>query len=70
VQSSPGKSRSLIAGEKIECSIVEKMRQSLLVPREEGTKWTAYPEFHQNALTSSGFLRVTTQWKIEPVSTF
>ena len=27
--------------------------------RQEGTKWTAYPEFHQNELTSSGFLRVT-----------
>lgn len=54
-----GKVTFLIAGEKIECSIVEKMRQSLLVPREEGSKWTAYPEFHQNGLTSSGFLRVT-----------
>jgi len=54
-----GKVTFLIAGEKIECSIVEKMRQSFLVPREEGTKWTAYPEFHQNGLTSSGFLRVT-----------
>lgn len=54
-----GKVTFLIAGEKIECSIVEKMRQSLLVPREEGTKWTAYPEFHQNGLTSSGFLRLT-----------
>lgn len=54
-----GKVTFMIAGEKIECSIVEKMRQSLLVPREEGTKWTAYPEFHQNGLTSSGFLRVT-----------
>ena len=54
-----GKVTFLIAGQKIECSIVEKMRQSLLVPREEGTKWTAYPKFHQNGLTSSGFLRVT-----------
>lgn len=54
-----GKVTFLIDGEKIECSIVEKMRQSLLVPREAGTKWTAYPEFHQNGLTSSGFLRVT-----------
>jgi hypothetical protein len=54
-----GKVTFLIAGQKIECSIVEKMRQSLLVPREEGTKWTAYPGFHQNGLTSSGFLRVT-----------
>src|SRR6185312_14210123 len=54
-----GKVTFLIAGQKIECSIVEKMRQSFLVPREEGTKWTAYPEFHQNGLTSSGFLRVT-----------
>ena len=54
-----GKVTFLIAGEKVECSIVEKMRQSLLVPREEGTKWTAYPNFHQNGLTSSGFLRVT-----------
>lgn len=54
-----GKVTFLIAGEKIECSIVEKMRQSFLVPREEGTKWTAYPDFHQNGLTSSGFLRVT-----------
>lgn len=54
-----GKVTFLIAGEKVECSIVEKMRQSLLVPREEGTKWTAYPEYHQNGLTSSGFLRVT-----------
>ena len=54
-----GKVTFLIAGEKIECSVAEKMRQSLLVPREEGTKWTAYPEFHQNGLTSSGFVRVT-----------
>jgi hypothetical protein len=54
-----GKVTFLIDGQKIECSIVEKMRQSLLVPREEGEKWTAYPGFHQNGLTSSGFLRVT-----------
>ncbi|HLH48071.1 MAG TPA: hypothetical protein VKV96_01915 [Roseiarcus sp.] len=52
-----GKVAFLISGRRVECSIVEKMKQSLRRP-EDRTKWTAYPEHHQSGLTSSGFLRV------------
>ncbi len=48
-----------IGGEKIECSIVEKLMQAFLAPKEDSSKWTAYPDHHQSGLTSSGFLRVT-----------
>jgi hypothetical protein len=54
-----GKVAFLIGGEKVECSIVEKMMQAFLAPKENPLKWTAYPDHHQSGLTSSGFLRVT-----------
>lgn len=46
------------SGQKVECSIVEKLIRSLKL-REEASKWTAYPDHHQSGLTSSGFLRVS-----------
>jgi hypothetical protein len=42
----------------IECSVVEKMEQSLK-PREKRKAWTAYPGHHRSDLASTGFLRVT-----------
>lgn len=54
-----GKIAFLVSDEKVECSIVEKMMQSFLAPKAEASNWTAYPEYHQSGLTSSGFLRVT-----------
>lgn len=54
-----GKVVFLIGGEKVECSIVEKMMQAFLAPKDDSSKWTAYPDYHQSGLTSSGFLRVT-----------
>lgn len=53
-----GKATFQIAGQKVECSIVEKLTRSF-GPREESVKWTAFPNHHQNGLTSSGFLRVS-----------
>jgi len=52
-----GKIVFLIAGHKVECSIIEKMMKSLK-PREKTRDWTAYPDHHQLGLESSGFLRV------------
>src|SRR5690606_34643383 len=52
-----GKIVFLIAGHKVECSIVEKMMKSLK-PREQTRTWTAYPDHHQAGLESSGYLRV------------
>jgi hypothetical protein len=54
-----GRVTFLVSGQKIECSIVEKMLKSLMRPEGNAAKWTAYPEHHQSGLQSSGFLRVT-----------
>ncbi len=54
-----GKVTFLVSGQKIECSIVEKMLKPLKRPEGDAAKWTAYPEHHQSGLQSSGFLRVT-----------
>jgi hypothetical protein len=51
-----GKAIFLACGEKVECSIVEKMFKPIKL---DETKWTAYPEHHQTGLQWSGFLRVT-----------
>jgi hypothetical protein len=61
IESAPitGKVTFLASGQKVECSIVEKMHKPLLRPEGEAAKWTAYPEHHQSGLQSSGFLRVT-----------
>lgn len=53
-----GKITFLIDGHRVECSIVEKLVQSLK-PREQARTWTAYPDAHQSGLASSGFLRVS-----------
>jgi hypothetical protein len=52
-----GKVIFLSSAQKIECSIVEKMVKPLLRPEGTEANWTAYPEFHQTGLQSSGFLR-------------
>jgi hypothetical protein len=54
-----GKVAFRVCGHKVECSIVEKMLKPLKRPQGDAAKWTAYPEFHQAGLQSSGFLRVT-----------
>lgn len=54
-----GKVTFLVNGQKVECSIVEKMLKLLWRPEEDAAKWTVYPEHHQSGLQSSGFLRVT-----------
>lgn len=60
IEESPitGKVTFAIAYQKVECSIVEKLSRSF-GSREESAKWTAFPNHHQNGLTSSGFLRVS-----------
>lgn len=60
IEKSPfaGKITFSINGHEIECSIVEKMVRSLK-QREEQGNWTAYPDYHQSGLESSGYLRVS-----------
>jgi hypothetical protein len=60
IEESPitGKVTFVVVNQKVECSIVEELSRSL-APREENAKWTAFPNHHQNGLTSSGFLRVS-----------
>ena len=60
IEQSPmtGKVTFLVMGQKVDCSIVEKLVRSFSV-REDAGKWTAFPGHHQTGLTSSGFLRVT-----------
>jgi len=53
-----GKVTFLIDGHQVECSIVEKMVQSLK-QWEEQRKWTAFTEYCKSGLDSSGFLRVS-----------
>ncbi|RZN04509.1 hypothetical protein CWO91_31135 [Bradyrhizobium genosp. SA-3] len=55
--SAAGKITFLIDGHQVECSIVEKMVQSLN-QWEEQRKWTAFTEYCKSDLDSSGFLRV------------
>lgn len=56
--SASGKVTFLIDGHQVECSIVEKMVQSLK-QWEEQRKWTAFTEYCKSGLDSSGFLRVS-----------
>jgi hypothetical protein len=56
--STSGKVTFLIDGHQVECSIVEKMVQSLK-QWEEQRKWTAFTEYCKSGLDSSGFLRVS-----------
>ena len=60
IEESPisGKVTFVIVNQKVECSIVEKLSRSF-APLEEIARWTAFPNHHQNGLTSSGFLRVS-----------
>ncbi|WFU61238.1 hypothetical protein [Bradyrhizobium brasilense] len=60
IEKSPasGKITFLIDGHQVECSIVEKMVQSLK-QWEEQQKWTAFTEYCKSGLDSSGFLRVS-----------
>jgi len=60
IEQSPasGKVTFLIDGHQVECSIVEKMVQSLK-QWEEQRKWTAFTEYCKSGLDSSGFLRVS-----------
>ncbi|WP_316395247.1 hypothetical protein [Bradyrhizobium sp. 33ap4] len=60
IEKSPasGKITFLIDGHQVECSIVEKMVQSLK-QWEEQRKWTAFTEYCKSGLDSSGFLRVS-----------
>ena len=60
IEKSPasGKVTFLIAGHQVECSIVEKMVQSLK-QWEEQRKWTAFTEYCKSGLDSSGFLRIS-----------
>jgi hypothetical protein len=53
-----GKVTFLVSGQKVECSIVEKLIRPLMRPEGAAAKWTAYPDHHQSGLHSSGFLRV------------
>lgn len=48
-----------VDGNEIKLTIIEKMRQKLGRPNDEQKKWTAFPEHHNAALHSSGFLRIT-----------
>ena len=56
--SASGKITFLIDGHQVECSIVEKMIQSLKQWQEQ-RKWTAFTEYCKSGLDSSGFLRVS-----------
>ncbi|MBN9304806.1 MAG: hypothetical protein BGO82_11135 [Devosia sp. 67-54] len=57
-----GKVTFMVTGQKVDCSIVEKMTKSLK-PREQTRTWTAYPDHHQSGLESSGYIRVAvTTW--------
>jgi two-component sensor histidine kinase len=60
IEKSPtsGKVTFLIDGHQVECSIVEKMVQSLK-QWEEQRKWTAFTEYCKSGLDSSGFLRIS-----------
>lgn len=60
IEKSPasGKITFLIDGHQVECSIVEKMVQSLK-QWEEQRKWTAFTEYCKSGLDSLGFLRVS-----------
>ncbi len=53
-----GKITFLVSGQKVACSIVEKLIRPLMRPEGNTAKWTAYPDHHQSGLQSSGFLRV------------
>ncbi|MHC2566348.1 hypothetical protein [Bradyrhizobium liaoningense] len=48
----------MVDGHQVECSIVEKMVQSLK-QWEEQRKWTAFTEYCKSGLDSSGFLRLS-----------
>ncbi|WP_257169609.1 hypothetical protein [Bradyrhizobium sp. SRS-191] len=52
-----GKVTFVVDGHHLECSIVEKMVQSLK-QRDEQYKWTALSQYSKYGLESSGFLRV------------
>jgi hypothetical protein len=54
-----GKVSFLVSGQRIECSIVEKMLKPIGRRSGDTATWTAYPEHHQAGLQSSGFLRVS-----------
>ena len=56
--SASGKVTFVIDGHQVECSIVEKMVQSLK-QWDEQRKWTAFTEYCKSGLDSSGFLRVS-----------
>ena len=56
--SASGKVTFLVNGHQVECSIVEKMMQSLK-QWEEQRKWTAFTEYCKSGLDSSGFLRLS-----------
>lgn len=56
--SASGKVTFLVDGHQVECSIVEKMVQSLK-QWEELRKWTAFTEYCKSGLDSSGFLRLS-----------
>jgi hypothetical protein len=56
--SASGEVTFLTDGHQVECSIVEKMVQSLK-QWEEQRKWTAFTEYCKSGLDSSGFLRVS-----------
>lgn len=60
IEKSPasGKVTFLIDGHQVECSIVEKLMQSLKQWQEQ-RKWTAFPEYCKSGLDSSGFLRIS-----------
>lgn len=48
-----------ICGEKVECTIVQKMLRGLSTKGREEKNWTAWPEDHNHGLQPSGFLRFT-----------
>ena len=48
-----------VSGEKIEMTVIEKMRQTLQKPTKEDQRWTAYPHHHNAALHPTGYLRFT-----------
>lgn len=51
-----GKLLFLVDGEKLECTVVEKMTRSR--SWSDPDAWSAYPEHHSGGLYSTGFLRV------------
>ncbi|MBY0135182.1 MULTISPECIES: hypothetical protein [Alphaproteobacteria] len=52
-----GKLIFTIGGRDIECAVKEKMSRLMKRPEGEAARWSAYPDHHNSALTSSGLLR-------------